>query len=154
MKKAEKTEKKESKIFDFKEFRKKKFEDRTKVLILKNFGDSKDEVEWKIRGLDSTDLAEIEDAVQKNKMLSDMADLIFSATSENADSKDKISAVREITGLDDKVPSVLVRKYVVFEKGSVDPKIESHADSIKFAKVFPVEFNRICNEIYSLTGFL
>lgn len=139
-------------VFDFKEFERIKFSDRTKELKLKNFGDTADTVAWKIRGLNSADLADIEDAIQRNKSLLDMADILIEAVTESEQTKDKKEALKELTGIDEKTSSHLIRMYVAFELGSVAPKPESRQMTVKFAKVYPVEFRKITNEIFALTG--
>ncbi len=137
--------------FDFKEFRKTKFQDRTRDLELKNFGDSKDIVIWKIRGLSSEDLAQVEEEIQKSKMLIEMADMLAKAVSAESPAKDKTAAIQAVAGLNSDTPEFLIKQFVVFELGSLDPKPGDRADTVKFAHVYPAEFKRIVNEIYRLT---
>ncbi len=139
--------------FDFKDFRSIKFEDRIKTLELKNFGDTSDIVTWKIRGLNSEDLAAIEDGLSNVKTLAAMADMLAQAISEAGTANDKIAAIKGITGLDGDTPSSLIRKYIIFERGSIEPnKPDDRADTVKFAKVYPAEFHRIVNEISTITN--
>ena len=56
-------------------------------------------------------------------------------------------------GLSDDVPGSLVRKYVIFELGSIAPnKPTNRQDVIKFASTYPIEFRQIVNAVSSLTG--
>jgi len=139
-------------VFDFKEFRKKKFEDRTKAVELYHFGDTAETVHWYIRALDAEDLAIVDESVRKNNSLLEMTDLFIKAVTEDSSVKDKSSAIKEITGLSEKVPESLVKQYAVFEQGSIEPnKPGGRADTVKFAKTYPLHFIRIVNEIYALT---
>ena len=135
----------------FNNFRKQKFKDRTSVVKLKNFGDTTDVLEWHIRGLNATDLELIDAEVDRNNAVSDLVEAALKAA--GGDSKSKSDVAKEMFGMSDKVPGSLIRKYVVFELGSIEPnRPEDRQDTIKFANAYPVEFRNIVNHIFQLTG--
>jgi vacuolar-type H+-ATPase subunit D/Vma8 len=137
-------------MFDINEFRSAVFEDRTEEIELKNFGDSKETLKWKIRALTAEDLAKADEEVQLNRDLNALINMTVAAVSSGQKS-DKIDAIKEIIGVSGKVPDVLVKKYAIFELGTVAPKFD-RSDTVKFARVYPVEFESISTRIYALTG--
>lgn len=138
--------------FSFDDFRKKQFEDRTGTVKLPNFGDSTETVVWNIRGLNSEDLATIDEAAEKNKALQSLIDAAVKATATGK-VKDQVDGIKKMLGINGKVPDQLIRQYCVFELGSIEPsKPENRQDTVKFARVYPGEFKTICNRIYELSG--
>jgi hypothetical protein len=137
-------------MFDLNEFRSAVFEDRIEELELKEFGDSKETLKWKIRALTAEDLAKADEEVQLNRDLNSLINMTVAAVA-SGQKNDKIDAIREIIGVSGKVPDVLVKKYAIFELGTVEPKFD-RSDTVKFARVYPVEFELISNRIYALTG--
>lgn len=138
--------------FNFDDFREQKYVDRTSVVSLKNFGENNETIEWHVRGLNAEDLAFAEEAANQNRLMSSLADMLVSSTDDN---KEKVAAIKEIAGIsaEEKISPNLIKKYIIFERGSIVPnKPQSRQDVIKFARVYPIEFYKICNEIYALTG--
>jgi len=138
--------------FDFKEFMQTDFIERTGEVSLLNFGDTGDSCKFQVRGLTAADIAEIENSVQKNRMASRLYDAAVKMTAVNCTAKDQADAIRELTGFAEGAPDNLIRKYVIFERGVIDPKPEIRADVVKFGRVYPIEFDKIINKILELTG--
>ena len=140
----------------FAELNRIEYHDRVSEVELKNFGDTDETKIFRCRGLNSEDLAKVDESVTKNAMMSELMDQLVRATAEVGDTsniKTRIDAVKKITGIGDKkTPSNLVRKYAVVELGLTEPKPQGRSDVVKFAAVYPVEFHRIFNEINRLTG--
>jgi len=136
--------------FDWNKFRITEYEARTAEIELKNLGgEPENNVVWKVKSLDAAEMAKVREAVEKNRDMSGLLSMI----SDEMSGKEKLTAVSDLLGvIRDKTPDQLVRQYVVFELGTVDPMPESRADVIKFARAFPVEFNQICTKIFELTG--
>ena len=148
---AEQAKEKQAVKFDVLEFDRINYSSRTKELLLPAFGGNEETVTWTIRNLTSADLADVEDALQKNKDLLAMVETVIEAVSDSQYAKSKKEAIQKIAGINESVSNTLLRQYVVFEKGSVEPEFSSRHLTIKFAKVYPHEFKRIVNEIYLLT---
>jgi len=137
--------------FSFEAFRKTKFSERTGTVDLANFGDTEAPVVWHIRGLDAVDMAVIEDSAALNRSISTIID--SAAAAAGGDPKAQADTVKEALGIGQSVPAGLVREYVIFELGSIEPtKPRDRQDVIKFAKIYPVEFKRVVREIMALTG--
>lgn len=128
--------------FDWKTFEKTDYESRTFKIDFE-LGS------FTVKNLDAVEMASVQDAVQKNR---DMVGLL-ERISDSMSGKEKLDAVSEIMGIvKDQTPDQLVSRYTIFELGVVDPKPETRAIVIKFARVYPVEFGQICTKILELTG--
>jgi len=135
----------------FKNFKRQKFQDRTDVVSLKKFGDTADTLDWHIRGLNAVDLERVDTAEQENSSVNKLMEIALKAAGN--DEKSKSELMDKMFGLSDDVPGSLVRKYVIFELGSIAPnKPANRQDVIKFASAYPIEFRNIVNNISSLTG--
>lgn len=133
---------KKEKTFEWGTFRSQDYERRTAEMTF-DFG------VFKVKGLSAIELAQVREAVERNSAMAGLLEKI----SDTMSAAEKLESVSEILGLvKDKVPDQCVRQYSVFEFGVYDPKPGSRADVIKFADVYPVEFNSICTKIFELTG--
>lgn len=142
--------------FNFDEFLKEKYVPREKVLTLGNFGDSSESVSWTVRGLTAIELAKVDAAIDANQQLAKLMATVTQAVSADSDTKTKVDAQTEILektlGVSGDVPDALIRQFAVFEAGSVKPEVPNRQATRKFSEVHPVEFTRVVNEIWALTG--
>jgi hypothetical protein len=106
------------------------------------FGEDEKQV-FKVRGLDSEELAQADDAKNKQER---MAKAFAAVTAGDA----SVQELQEVMGLDDSSPAAYVRELAVLRLGCVDPQLQ-HSHCLKIAR-HPMVFKRLVNRILSLSG--
>jgi len=104
------------------------------------------EAVWKIRGLVGIEVAQYQEAREKNRDMSAIAEGLVSS-----DKGDIVEAMRERLGIGDAVPDDIAKRSEVLVLGSVSPEVDNQI-AIKLCETFPVLFYDITNQILSLTG--
>lgn len=99
-----------------------------------------------VRGLTGSELARVNEAVDRGKVLSAIVEGVMTGTRQAA-----VDSVRSMIGLDDAVPGEAVRRIELLIEGSVTPKLD-RPTIVKLLGVFPVEVYQLTNEIIKLTG--
>ena len=113
---------------------------------MKDYFDKDEDPVWIVRGLGGTEIARTNEAVDRNKNVSAILEgLVANNKSE------KIKAVKQLIGIDEKVPNEIAKRIEQFILGSVKP-VASLDLALKICKVFPIEFYQITNKITLLTG--
>jgi hypothetical protein len=133
---------------DLKIFRKAKFNDRLEEILLPELaGFSDGEPVWKVRGLNGTEWAKVQDSGDMNKTLAAVAEG-FAAGGQ----KETADVIKHLLGggTDQPTPDQVLR-YSILVFGSVEPKVE-RVDAIKLAQNYPAEFYQLTNAIVRLTG--
>lgn len=135
--------------FDRNKFINTKFIPREEIVPvpdMKDFFPEGEEPVWKVRGLEGIEVARSNEAMERNRNVATILDGLLS----NND-KEKISAVKQLIGVDEKVPNDIAKRIELLILGSIDPKVD-----LEFAKmicrVYPIEFYEITNKITLLTG--
>jgi hypothetical protein len=101
---------------------------------------------WKVRGLDSNELAKVDMADRRHEQTAAMvAAFDAGAASEITD------AVRSMLGRGTDIESIYARQIEIVTLGSVDPPGD-HALSAKLGEKFPVIFKQLFRAIMELTG--
>lgn len=123
---------------------------RTSVLdvpTLAVFFGSDESPKWQVTGLSGEQVALVNEAADRNKNMSAlMTALIGGAAQEKAES------IKSLMGVNAKdVPEDTAKRIEVLMLGSLDPVCDRET-AIKLNEFFPMEFTRITNEIYRLTG--
>jgi hypothetical protein len=119
-------------------------ETRVPVPDLATFFDG--EPVWVVRGLTGEELARVNEAAETARNLAAIAEGLVSP-GERA----KISAMRELLGLTDKVPVDLVKRIEMLLLASVAPAVD-RPFAVKLADAYPIEFYTLTGEILKLTG--
>lgn len=136
-------------MFDKKKFLQTQFVPRETIVAvpdMKNFFQEDEKSEWKVRGLTGVELAHTNEAVTRNK---DIASILEGLISSN--NQEKIESVKQLVGIDSKVPNDIAKRIELFVIGSVNPVVDTEI-AVKICSVFPVEFYEITNKITLLTG--
>jgi len=136
--------------FDKEQFNREKFNPRTKAVSVPElqqwFGDN-EQPTWTVRGLDAVGMARVRAAAQSNQAIVDLAEMLASATGQ-----DRQQALKGLMDLDgDNLPEEHLRRLELLILGSADPVCDRSLAK-KIAKVYPVVFSRLTNEILTLTG--
>ena len=118
-----------------------------KVPDLQEWFEEGQEAVWKVRGLVGIEVAQYQEAREKNRDMSAIAEGLLSS-----DKVEIIEAMRERLGVgDDSVPDEVAKRSEVLVLGSVSPEVDNQI-AIKLCEAFPVLFYDITNQILSLTG--
>lgn len=135
-------------MFDSKKFLQTQFiprEETVPVPDMKDFFPEGEKPEWKVRGLTGVELARANEAVARNK---DIAAILEGLISQN--NQAKIDSVKQLIGIDGKVPNDIAKRVEIFIMGSIE-KVDTEI-AVKVCTTFPVEFFQITNKITVLTG--
>lgn len=101
---------------------------------------------WRVRGLEGAELARVREAPGRAKTLEALARaLAREGTAERAE------ALREALGLGGETPDDLARRIEMLMAGSVAPRCDRQLAQ-RLARVRPVEFYTLTDEITRLTG--
>jgi hypothetical protein len=134
--------------FDSKAFMKAKFEARTEEIDVPDlkefFGESK--CVWKVRGLTGHELAQANEAKDRNQNIEAILEAIVSHRS-----KETAEAVKELVGLNNKTPGDVVQRIEMLKIASVDPVCDEEM-AVKLCTYFPGVFIPLTNTIRNLTG--
>lgn len=136
-------------MFDNKKFLQVQFLPReytVSVPDMKEFFPEGEKPEWKVRGLTGVELGRANEAVSRNKDIKAMLEGLVSQSSQ-----EKIDSVKQLVGVDEKVPNDVAKRVELFIMGSIEPQVDTEL-AIKICTVFPVEFFEITNKITVLTG--
>jgi len=135
--------------FDFNKLVNGQFVPREEILTLpdlKEFFLEGEIPEFVVRGLTGHEFGRVQEAVERNKGLSEILDGLTSAIQ-----KEKIEALKASIGLSEKTPNEIVKRIQLLILGSVNPKFEQDS-AVRFCKYFPIEFYQLTNRITELTG--
>lgn len=136
-------------MFDSKKFLQTQFVPReafVSVPDMKDFFQEDEKSEWKVRGLTGVELAHTNEAVTRNKDIAAMLEGLISSNNQ-----EKIESVKQLIGIDNKVPNDIAKRVELLVIGSVNPVVDTEI-AVKICSVFPVEFYEITNKITLLTG--
>ena len=121
-------------------------ESDVKVPALQDFF-GKDEPIFKVKALSGEQIAIVNEAAERNKNLNALMSALVGGSSEQ-----KSAAVKSLMGVgSDEVPEDTAKRIEVLIMGSVDPVCDRDM-AIKINEYFPLDFTKITNEIYRLTG--
>lgn len=101
---------------------------------------------FRVRGLTGTELANVQEAAQRNR---DVAALVEGVLSP--DNAERIAALRDVMGIGDKVPDELAKRMAMVEAGCVSPRLDMPT-VVQLFRVLPVDMYNLANTISSLTG--
>jgi hypothetical protein len=135
--------------FDSKRFLKTQFiprEDTVPVPDMKVFFPEGEEPVWKVRGLNGVEMARANEAADRNRNISVILEGLISRSKQ-----EKIDSVKQLIGIDEKVPNDIAKRVELFILGSVEPKADTEL-ALKVCTAFPIEFFEITNRITILTG--
>ena len=135
--------------FDVNKFKNAQFIQRTedvKVDMLKEFFEEKDKPIFTVRNLTGEELGRVNTAVQKNRNVAAILDGLLSNVA-----KEKIQAIKESIGSDEKVPDDIARRLEMIQMGTVEPVVTLDIAK-KLCRNYPIEFYDITNTITKLTG--
>jgi len=135
--------------FNFSKLANEQFIPREDALILPDlsgFFSDGEEPKFTVRGLTGHEFGRVQEAVERNKGLSEILDGLTSAIQ-----KEKIEALKASIGLSEKTPNEIVKRIQLLILGSVSPKFEQDS-AVRFCKYFPIEFYQLTNKITELTG--
>jgi len=135
--------------FDFAKLNNGQFLPREETLLLADlqafFADG-EEPKFTVKGLTGHEFGKVQEAIERNKGLSDILDGLTSAIQ-----KEKIEALKASIGLSEKTPNEIVKRIQLLIMGSVNPKFEQES-AVRLCKYFPIEFYQLTNKITELTG--
>lgn len=100
---------------------------------------------WAVKGLTGVELARTNEAVARNKDIATMLDGLLSTQN-----KEKIESIKQMVGIDGKVPDDIAKRIELLILGSVD-KVDTEI-AVKICSTFPIEFYEITTKILALTG--
>jgi hypothetical protein len=134
--------------FDVGKFEAARFEPRTRTVpveALAAFFADGEAPEWRVRGLNATELHRALEASKRSGTI----DAVIKALAATGD---QAEAVRRAIGLSSReVPGEVAKRLEMLVAGSIAPTIElPHA--VKLAEAFPIEFLVLTNAITELTG--
>ncbi len=135
--------------FDFAKLVNGQFVPREDILILPDlrvFFSEGEEPKFTVRGLTGHEFGRVQEAIERNKGLSEILDGLTSAIQ-----KEKIEALKASIGLSEKTPNEIVKRIQLLILGSVNPKFEQEG-AVRLCKYFPIEFYQLTNKITELTG--
>ena len=136
-------------MFDNKKFLQTQFvprETNVPVPDMKDFFPEDVKPVWTVRGLTGVELARTNEAVARNK---DMAAILEGLISQS--NQEKVASVKQLIGIDSKVPGDIAKRVEMLVIGSVNPVIDTEI-AVKVCSVFPIEFYELTNKIVVLTG--
>ncbi len=142
--------------FDLKRLRAASFEPRKETLIFTGVGfaefvESSEtpvlaKCEWTVRGLTGEEVARVKGEQDRRKAAWDT-----SLIAQNAGFAEIAGLFQKLAGEDD-IPTEYVQNLYAVRIGTVEPEELSHEDVKTIAKRFPIEFMRIAQKIWTLTG--
>ena len=135
-------------MFDSKKFLQTQFvprEEDVPVPDMKDFFPEGD-LTWKVRGLTGVELARANEAAERNKNISAILEGLIAQNKQ-----EKVDSVKQLIGIDEKVPNDIAKRIEMFVMGSIEPKADTEL-AVKICSVYPVEFFEITNQITILTG--
>ena len=144
--------------FDLKKLRSATFEPRKETLIFTGVGFAEfvkiaetpppalAKCEWTVRGLTGEEVARVKGEQDRRKAAWDT-----SLIAQNAGFSEIAGLFQKLAGEDD-IPPEYVRNLYAVRIGTVEPEGLSHEDVKVIAKRFPIEFMRIAEKIWTLTG--
>jgi hypothetical protein len=135
--------------FDSKRFLKSQFiprEDTVPVPDMQAFFPDGEDPVWTVRGLTGVEMAKANEAAERNRNISAILEGLVSRSKQ-----EKIDSVRQLIGIDEKVPDDIAKRVELFILGSVEPKADTEL-ALKVCTAFPIEFFEITNRITVLTG--
>ena len=136
-------------MFDEKRFMAAAFEAReTDVPVpdMKDFFDEEENPAWRVRGLTGQELGLVHQAVARNRNMDAILEGLASAVD-----KEKSESIRKLIGDRDEVPDDIAKRLEMLTIASVAPECDLELAK-KVARVYPIEFYQITNEINRLTG--
>lgn len=101
---------------------------------------------WTIRGMTGDELARANEAVDRNRSRSAIAQGLLSGKDD-----DVTDAVRELLGTGATVADDIAKRIEMLVTCSVAPEC-SHQVAVKLSQAFPIEFYQLTNRITQLTG--
>jgi hypothetical protein len=101
---------------------------------------------FKVRKLNDVELAQINDAVQRNRSREKIAEALLSP-----DMDEFVEGLKERLQIGDAVPDTVARQIEMLRLGVVEPKMELE-DCIRFSAAWPVDAVLLCARINNLTG--
>jgi len=101
---------------------------------------------WKVRGLEGVEVARSNEAMERNKNIAAILEGLIAKNMQN-----KVQAVKQLIGVDEKVPNEIAKRIELLIIGSIDPKVDTEL-AVKICRVYPIEFYQITNKITELTG--
>lgn len=101
---------------------------------------------WKVRGLEGVEVARSNEAMEKNKNIATILEALVTTNKQ-----EKIQAVKQLIGIDEKVPNEIAKRIELLILGSIDPVCDTEL-AVKICRVYPIEFYQITNKITELTG--
>ena len=135
--------------FDKKAFLREKFIPRTDDVpvpeLAAYYPGPKDAV-WKVRGLTGVELAECNEAADRNKKIGAIVEGIA-----GGQSKKTTAAIKEMVGASDNTPQDIAKRIAFLVTGSVAPVVDMDLAK-KLCQTFPIEFYQITTKIIALTG--
>lgn len=144
--------------FDLAAFRKAKFQEREEDVPLSGltaagFGGYDGEgdnakpvpVVFRVRGLTAEELAKAEQEADNSKLLAKVAERLAGNDTE------KVAAMMDGLGLNDKTPAALAKKLAHVQMAVVEPELKLQ-DVVRIADAYPTDFMELSNHIYNLTG--
>jgi len=135
--------------FDLKKFQGMAFTPRTEPVEVKDlheFFPKGEKPVITVRGLEGQELAQVHEALSKNKNISKLVDGLLSTQST-----EMLAAVQEAIGVTDKTPNEIAKRLEMLVIGAVEPKFTMDM-AVKFCRVWPIEFYSVTNVISRLTG--
>ena len=135
-------------MFDSKKFLQTQFVPREEDVPVPDMKDFflEGDLNWKVRGLTGVELARANEAAERNKNISAILEGLIAQ-----DKQEKVNSVKQLIGIDEKVPNDIAKRIEMFVMGSVEPKADTEL-AVKICSVYPVEFFEITNRITILTG--
>ncbi|TYT73252.1 hypothetical protein [Desulfobotulus mexicanus] len=104
------------------------------------------EAEFEVRGLNGEELARVRSTVERNRDMTAIVEKIF------GDREEKVSAIRELMGLDSEtLPDDLARRMAIISGGCMSPELDEQA-AAKLFLVLPVFGYTLSDTILQLTG--
>lgn len=142
--------------FDLGAFRKAKFTPREEDVPLAELaeaglaesgeaGKKPAEVVFRVRGLTAQELAKADEEADSSQLLAKVAERLAGSEAE------KVQALVDGLGLGQGTPKTLAKKIAHVQMGVIDPEMKV-TDVAKLADAFPMEFTKLANRIYGLTG--
>lgn len=107
---------------------------------------AKQKPKWKVRGLTGNELAQCNEAQQRNRARGAIAEGLLSGVDDKVS-----SAVKEMLGTGRAVPDEIAKRIEMLVIGSVEPTC-SHQLAVRLSEAFPVEFYQLTTEVVKLTG--
>jgi len=121
-------------------------EENVPVPDMKEFFPEGGETIWKVRGLTGVELARANEAAERNKNISAILEGLVAQNKQ-----EKVDSVKQLIGIDEKVPNDIAKRVELCIMGSIEPKADTEL-ALKICTAFPVEFFEITNRITILTG--